>query len=284
MALDLTPYALVSVARLEAHLTRSSIGETDVSDRCISAINAATSWMELRTRRALAARNWRTAFTVNLSSVVDAVFDPFLLDVSTPLLIKRGDDLIDMVNGYVPIGSKVSAYDEDSPGSTQVRITVGTTAALSASPVTFGSIPLACNGDATNALDAPEWPIQALWGAYAVDSDGTRTALNIASARIHRESGRIVLPYDVFPAGELNIELECRAGYEQPSTTVQGDWSDWSALERIALRAAECFFVDDLNGRGRQSDVTLSGMSARLDTFAMPADVESSIQRYVRTR
>ena len=278
MALDLTPNALVTVARLKAHLTRTSLGETDITDRCVSAINAAVSWMEVRTRRALAARNWRTEFSVTCNvNATSTTFTPGSLGV------KRGDDIIDMDTGFVPPGCRVLSVDSDTNDFVTSLATTNTIQ-LTSWPFTFGSEPIVCDGDSTRLLDSPEWPLVELFAAYVVDSNGTRTALNITDARIHRASGRIELPNDVFPAGEMNIELECRAGYEQPSTTRRGDWTDWSALERICLRAAEVFFTDDLNARGRMSDINVGGMSARVQEFAMPDDIESAIQRYVRTR
>ena len=277
MALDLSPYALVTVARLKTHLGRSSVGETDVTDRCTAAINAATAWLERRTGRALKARNYRTAFDVRC----DANSSSTAFTAGTGGLIKVGDDMLDTIQGYIPIGCQVVSYN--SLLDTFVS-SIATTGALAQSAVTFGSVPLVCNGTGESVLDAPEWPLQNVWAAYSVDYAGTRTALSISSMRLHKASGTIELPHSAFPEGERNIELECRAGYEQPATTVQGDWQDWTALEALALRVAEVFFSDGLNQRGRQTDISMGGLSASVGSYEMPADIMNDSRKFVRTR
>lgn len=277
MALDLSPYALVTVARLKTHLGRTSVGETDVSDRCIAAINAATSWMEMRTARALKARNWRTQFTVNC----DAETNTTAFTAATGGLIEPGDDMFDAVQGYIPAGCQVVSYDTLT--DTFVS-SLAVTSALTQSAVTFGHVPLVCDGTGEGVLYAPEWPIHTLWAAYEVDSAGNRTQLDTTSARINAMSGRIELPYGIFVEGEQNIELECRAGYEQPTTTVTGDWTDWNALEALALRVAEVFYADGLTLRGRQTDLSMGNLNSRVPDFAMPADIETAVWPFVRTR
>lgn len=277
MALTLSPHALTTVTRLKAHLDRSSIGEDDVSDRCIAAINAATSWMEMRTARALKARNWRTQFTVNCSAEINST----AFEAGVGGLIKQGDDMIDLVQGYIPAGCQVVSYNTSL--DTFVS-SIAVTAALTQSAVTFGSVPLVCDGTGDSVLYAPEWPIHALWAAYEVDSAGNRTELDITSARIDAMSGRIELPYAVFPEGEQNIELECRAGYVEPTAYERGHTEQWWALERLCLRLSEIFYSDSLSLRGRATDLTMGGVSARVNDFAMPDDVRADIWPFVRTR
>lgn len=276
--MTLSPYALTTVARLKSHLVRSTVGESDVTDRCIGAINSATAWMERRTGRKLKARNWRTAFTVVCDNVSGASYD---VSGAAGDTIRRGDDFYDAVNGYVPIGTQVVSYESATDSFVG---TSGATTPLSTDLLTFGSFPLVCDGTGESVLYVHEWPLVSVWAAYAVDSAGNRTALDITSARVDEMGGRLELPYDVFPEGEQNIELECRAGYEEPTTKVRGHFEEWAALERLCLRIAEIYYSDDLSLRGRNTDITMGGVSSRVNDFDMPEDVRAAIFPFVRTR
>lgn len=279
MALTLSPHALTTVTRLKAHLDRSSIGEDDVSDRCIAAINAATSWMEMRTARALKARNWRTA----VSTQVNTTLNSTSLELADASVVYEGDDIVLAAteSACIPAGSSIVSVN--SSDSTAVCSNAAT-AALTQVAVSVGSVPLVCDGTGDSVLYAPEWPIHTLWAAYEVDSAGNRTQLNTTSARIDAMSGRIELPYAIFVEGEQNIELECRAGYVEPTAYERGHSEHWWALERLCLRLAEIFYSDSLSLRGRTTDLTMGGVSARVNDFAMPDDVRADIWPYVRTR
>jgi hypothetical protein len=280
MALDLSPYALVTVARLKTHLGRTSIGESDVADRCTAAINAATAWLERRTARALKARNYRTEFLTRF----DTTSGDATMDASDYTLLKRGDD-VRMSPGETPcIATGTQIASIGAAPTYEIEATIAATGTVTQAYVVIGSEPLVCDGTGESVLDMPQWPLQELWAAYSVDYAGTRTALSISSARLHKASGTIELPYDVFPAGERNIELECRAGYEQPTTEVRGNVDDWNALEALALRVAEVFYSDGLNLRGRQTDISMGGLSASVGSYEMPADIMNDSRRFVRTR
>lgn len=283
MALDLSPYALTTVTRLKSHLGRASIGESDVADRATAAINRATAWMERATGRKLKARNWRTAFDVQCSATIN-VASSFVAGTSG--LIKRGDDIRSYsgspaATDYIALGSQVTAYT-DSNG--HFTASIAPTATVAQEYATFGSVPLVCDGTGCNVLDTPQWPLQELWAAYSVDAAGNRSALSITSMRLHKAAGTIELGADSFPLGERNIELECRAGYEQPTTLVRGDVDEWNALEGICLRVAEVYYSDALNQRGRQTDISMGGLSASVGSYDMPADIVADIRQFVRTR
>ena len=277
MALDLSPYALTTVTRLKSHLGRASIGESDVTDRATAAINRATAWMERASGRKLKARNWRTAFTVPCN-VTTGQTD---FEAGTAGLVKRGDDMLDAIQGYIPAGCQVVSYNTST---NHFVSSIAATGGLAQSPVTFGSVPLACDGTGFGVLDAPQWPVQDVWAIYDVDYAGNRTALDITGIRIHKASGTIELAYSTFPLDERNIEIECRAGYEQPTTLIRGDVDEWNALEGICLRAAEVYFSDASTLRGRQTDISMGGLSASVGSYDMPADIVADMRAFVRTR
>lgn len=279
MSLTLSPYALTTVARLKSHLSRSTVGESDVTDRCIGAINSATAWMERRTGRKLKARNWRTA----VNTQVTTTSDDATLDLGTPSDVKEGDDirLASGESACIPAGTQIDSIDT-SLGTAEM--TNAATASVSQASCYVGSQPLRFDGNGSSVIYLPEWPLVTLWYAYEVDSAGNRTALNITSARLDEMGGRLELPYDVFPEGEQNIELECRAGYQDSTAYRLGHSVEWAALERLCLRIAEIFYSDDLSLRGRNSDISMGGVSSRVNEFDMPADVREAIWPFVRTR
>lgn len=203
---------------------------------------------------------------------------------ASPSLIKRGDDirLAELESPCVAPGTQVARLN-GAPLYTFEANTLATATVTHASCI-VGTEPLVCDGNGSNTLDAPEWPLQDVWAIYEVDYAGNRTALDTSQMRIHKRTGTIELGASVFPDGERNIEIECRAGYEQPTTTVTGDWTDWTALEALALRVAEVFYADGLTLRGRQTDLSMGSLNSRVPDFAMPADIEAAVWPFVRTR
>lgn len=279
MSLTLSPYALTTVARLKAHLGRTTIGETDISDRAIAAINSATAWMERRTARRLKCRNWRTAVTAQVTTTAsDAT-----VDLGTVSDFYEMDDirLTDGESACIPAGTRV---DSINSGAGTAELSNAATAPVTQASVVIGSRPLVCDGSGDSVLYAPEWPLVTLWAAYSVDAAGNRTALNATSYRLDEFGGRLELPFAVFPEGEQNIELECRAGYREPTVYTLGHPEEWFALERICTRVAEIFYSDDLTLRGRATDISMGGVSTRVNDLEMPGDVLDAIWPFVRTR
>jgi hypothetical protein len=155
------------------------------------------------------------------------------------------------------------------------------TALFGFTTLTFGSRPMTVDGQGGNVIYANQHPLVELFAAYYRNADGTRTALDITDAQYEYETGRIVLTNDSFPAGLMNIDLECRCGYVEPSGTDLGH-PDWYALEALAYRVAEIFYGDGINLRGRSTDVSAGGVSASMLDVSMPQDVLVGVHRFRR--
>jgi hypothetical protein len=266
----LTQHAFISPEALLPRLKRVQGAEDDVEQRLIDSINAATHWMELVTRRGLKARNHRSTSTLT-ATVTDS--DTQVIGNSFNTL-ERGDDISG--NGVNP-GSQIGSID--SPAILQMTRKGNQT--VFGSSLTFGSRPLRFSGDGTNEAWLSERPLVEVFSLYSVASDGTQTEIDTTGARYNYELGRIVLGQDVFPSGVLNIAANVRCGYEQPEESRLGS-PDWYTLEQLAMRAAEVFFMDGLQIRGRAEDVTLSSMSSRVAATPMPADLIAGVQAFYR--
>jgi hypothetical protein len=266
----LSPHAFITVADAQARLKRTEGAEDDIEQRCIDAINDATSWMESITRRNLKARNYRTAVVKTCSASSGS---QTMTGTGFTADLEVGDDAVGHAN--LDAGNFVQSI-ESATSLTLSRETLG---AISSQSITFGSRPLRVSGDGTSELYLPERPIVEVFAAYSTDAAGTDTAIDLSSALYDFEVGRIRLTSGVFPKGELNIRVEARLGYVQPSATDRGH-VDWYSLERIAYRATEVFFMDALNLRGRAMDVRTTG--TQYGTQAMPADLEAAIRQFVR--
>jgi hypothetical protein len=268
--LSLTPHAIILPEALQPRLKRSSGGEDDIEQRLVDAINAATHWMEMFTRRRLRARNYRTAVSI---ACTGTAADATLAGSTFTANVKAGDDLVGV---GVAVGSQVDSITS----AVALEMTREATATISGS-VTFGSRPLYFSGDGTVEAWLHERPLVEVYGLYSTDVQGNRVALNTTAAQYDLATGQIVLSSDIFPRGTLNIQAEVRAGYVQPSATDRGH-TDWYALEALAYRVAEVFFMDALNLRGRSDSFAAGGVSANIGTSAMPADILAAIAPFVR--
>lgn len=264
-----SPHAFISTEELQARLKRVLSAEDDVEQRLTDAVNAATDWMEMATRRKLRARNHRTANTVAFTASSGAT--AYTAGVTTALYV--GDD---MTGAGVGIGSQVSAIGS----GTALTASRKTTAALSGTNVTFGSRPLRCSGDGTNELYLPERPIVQVFSIYD-EVNGVQTALDLSNAVYDYDVGRILLANDTFPKGNLNLVVNARLGYAEPSATDLGHPSFFT-LESLAMRVAEVFFTDALQIRGRAQDIAAGGLSTTVGAAPMPADIVNSILPFVR--
>lgn len=267
----LSAYALTTFDRALLELGRSSGMSADEQDRVVDAVNWATGRMEAFTRRRLRLRTYRDT---NAIACTWTAGDETIAGTTFTTTIYAGDDVVGV--GLAP-GSRVDS------------ITSAVALELNAKPLangagvtlTFGSAPLVVNGDGTSVLYVPECPLVALHSINYMDEDGAGTALDITGARIERETGKVVLTHDTVPAGTLNIEVNCTAGYDQPTATALGA-SEWYDLEHWCLRLATIHFQDSKDKRGRIVSETLLQTSRTLPDFQMPADVAEGLQRYVR--
>lgn len=275
-----TPHAFIDTAQLMARMKRLEGAEDDIEQRLLDAVNAATHWMERTTRRRLRARNYRTAVTISGSaSNADATV------TMATALARVGDDVIGV--GIEP-GSQVLSITD----SGHLELTRNVTAAINNGSLTFGSMPLSI--DVSRNLEAyspyvrgqseiwlPEHPLVTVFGLYSLDLDGNRTALDTTGARFDYATGRIILTHDIFTSGRLEIQAEVRAGYTPPTATDLGN-DAWYSLEAIAFRAAEIYFMDALNIRGRVDSLNAGGASASFGAASMPADLISAITPFCR--
>lgn len=270
MAVDLTANAFITVDELKAHLGRAvSSQETDVDDRAANAINASTAWLEEWTTRALKARNHkRPVTTTGTASTGNAS-----LTLASVSGVNEGDDV------FAPAGIAYGTRIASLSGLV-ATISPVTTAALTGAAVSLGSRALIISGDGTSTMLVPEHPVLELFGVYELDTDGTRTALDTTGYRLSR-AGVLHLPNDTFTLGDLNIEIECRAGYEAPLGTKVADVTSLD-LKRIAYRAAEVFFLQAKVPMGRTDEFSLGSSSSRRTPDWMPADLIADVRRYQR--
>lgn len=269
--LDLDPYGFATYPEAEAHLKRNVSAEDGDADRIAAAMNRGVAWMEWRTRRRLKSRVHRKAVTL---ASCGTTLDGLTVTGSGFTALEVGDDVI---GTGLAVGTRVSAI----ASAASMTVTRKATATGSVS-LTFGSNPLVRSGEGSRDAYIQECPVTRVIGIYELDDAGTRSALDITGIRIERETGRVVLPYDTFPIGELNISIDCVAGYTEPSATTLGDWTGWSTLKAIHLRATEVFFTDAISLRGRTTETSFGNASSRIPDFAMPGDLEGSIHPFIR--
>lgn len=135
---------------------------------------------------------------------------------------------------------------------------------------------LLLDGDGSNSIVVPEYPVTAISSARYRDVNDVYTAIVITSARLY-ESGIVELPQDFFPKGSLNIELKVTAGFT-PATHS----SELAALENAAKRIVQVVYQDWRLKLGRGTGLTVEGLSLNLINRALPYDVESVIDNFAR--
>lgn len=292
MSETLSPYGFLTLAEFAAYMGRTVGADSNDDDRMTRALNSATAWMNKRSARNLKARNYRTA--VSVTTTLSALSGATTLAVPTASL-KVGDDL---VGTNIALGTQVQSVD--SP--TQITLTRATSGAV-AQGATISTVTRPIYIDQPSDLEIGgrriEWPgpvlgSQELWfpeypvlsgnifAVYWLDPMNNRTAVDMTVVRLEESSGRVLISYDVFPRGDLKIQLEFRGGYEQPTATGYGHWNEWQDLQRIQRRAAEVLYQDELSHRGRSIDTSLGGFSARVPSMQMPDDIEDALRPYWR--
>jgi len=292
MAVDLTPYSFVSLDEFAAYMGKSSSDATE-ADRMTRALNAATAWMNRTSARNLKARNYRES--VSVTTVGSTASGATTINVTSSASLKAGDDLI---GTGLAIGTQVDSL----PSASSVKVTRATTAIIAAGSTLStagGSRVVSVLDDrelpstehestwlygGAREIQLPEYPVAAanLWSIKWLDANGVATSLDLSIKRLDEATGRLYLPANAFPAGELNLLIEFRGGFEQPSATNAGQWDDWNDLARCTVRAGEVFYQDELSHRGRSSDTSLGGFTARAPKMAMPDDVENTLRGYWR--
>lgn len=271
----LSPNALVGgddpVGRAMDYVKRLVGGSEDgVGDYIVLAINGATGRMERLTNRRLKSRTYRNTASISCGATLDSE----TLTGSGFLDLKVGDDA---VGANLEAGSRIDSIE--SAGSltlTKKARATGTAA------VTFGSAPITVNGEGSSSIRIPEYPVSEVYSVKEVDSTGTRTALDLAGARLDKLTGKLLLMTGVTTKGSINLEIECKAGYVQPTATALGDWEEWNDLEQLCLRITQIMFQDYAQAVGRTGDKNIVQFTQHIVGFEMPADIADALRKYER--
>ena len=230
-------------------------------------VNYATAALERRARRNLASRPYTSPVTVAGCTTVSG----------SKTLITSNSFAAVRVGMYVAVaGVPAGAFVKSVESATSLTLSAQATASAAALSVTFSSDgPLVLSGFAEQDLLIPEGPITELIGVRSRDSDGNLTALDIAGARVR---GRFVLlANEAFPDGDLNLVLECVAGYAPGIHDRELD-----DLESLCLRLVQVMWQDHNDQVGRGSAVTVQGAAIQFIDAAMPKDIAAGVDAYRR--
>lgn len=268
----LTPNVLVGgvdpAGRAKAYLARVD-GSEDAhiaEDMTVLALNGATARIERITGRRLRARTYRTAATI--ASVTTTANSRTATGAGFNAL--KVDD--DAVGANLSEGTRIASIESD----TSLTLTRGA-ATSGAASVTFGSDPLVISGDGTAWLQIPQFPVIELYSVKSIDLSGVKTAIDLATARLVKSTGRVFLPNASFPSGEENIEVECRAGY-RPGSEID----EFNDLEQACLRLCQVMWQDYRKSVGRTGDINVVQFAQHIQSFEMPADVGQALRNYER--
>lgn len=270
-----TPNVLVGgddpVARAQDILGRLTRGSEDGSpDLIVHALNAATACMEKMTNRRLRSRTYRETTAISCTSTVDSE----TVTGAGFLNLKNADDA---VGANLDAGSRIDTIASDG------SLTLTKKARASgAATVTFGSVPIVVDGDGTSVIRIPEYPVSEVYSVTSVDTLGVETAHDLTNARLERTTGKLILATEATVKGLLNVRIECKAGYVQPSASQIGDWEDWNDLEKICLRLTQIMFQDYAQQVGRFGDKTIVQFTQHLVSFELPADLIEALGKYRR--
>ncbi len=268
----LTPFFPATWEETLAYLNRETGAKEGDAERIIRAANHAVAYAERRTSRKLVARTYRDAVSIASCSVTTS--SKAVTGAGFTAGVKAHDEVVGV--GLKP-GTRVASVTSNTAlVLTKQAETTGTVT------LTFGSERIAVSGEGTQSLTVTQYPVQELYSAAYLDGVGNETPIDTTGVRIAKQTGRIYLPNDAFPEGELNILIGCLAGYLEPSATVRGDWSDWTALQHLCLRLTQVFFQDEASQPGRVVDRSLAQVSANLPDFRMPADIEELLAQFKR--
>lgn len=268
----LSPYALTSFDRARQYLKRPDAVSNDTEDAVITlALNAIPGMFEGEVGRKLACRVYRNAVTISCTATVNTTT---LAAASGLLALKTLDDA---VGSTLAVGSRVASITSDA------ELELSKPAASSgAASITFGSEPLVLDGTGTGEIYLTARPVVEVYSAKWVDSLGVKNALDLTLARLDKATGRYVLQSDVFPKGSLNIEVEAKAGYREPSATDRGDWEAWTRLEGLCLRTLQVMFQDFDTMAGRTGEISLATASMKVLDFKLPEDIREGLRAFAQ--
>lgn len=238
------------------------------------AINAITGKFERHTGRKLAARVYRNP--VQISGCGTTVND----ETVTGAGLNAVKALDDVAGAGVALGSRVAV----PTSSVALELTKKAKATGSPVTLTFGSAPMTVDGTGCGDLWLPEYPVHEVYSIKHLDALGMPVALVLDGIRIQADTGHVILPNDSVPKGELNVEVECLAGYRAPNEVRgdPGDWEAWSELEMLAWRAIQVAFQDFMQQVGRTGDINVLQATQHVTSFTMPADIREGLRPFTR--
>jgi hypothetical protein len=268
---DLSPYALTTLEAALSYLKRDFGKEAAAEDIVVLCINGVTGKMEDYTGRALRARTYRGTTTISCTSTVD------VRTLTAAAGLNALKTLDDALGANLQPGTRVDSIESD------LSLTLSKKAETTgAANVTFGSEPLALDGEGGNVAYLPERPVVEVYTAKWLDADGVKTALTLTGARLDKGTGRYLLPNDTFPKGKRNIEVECKAGVVPPTATDRGHWREWETLQALCLRGVQVAWQDYMQQVGRTGDVNVVQATQHIQSFKLPDDVREGLDRYAR--
>lgn len=274
----LTPYGFAELDEVRAYLKREGAATPELTiPRIVDSANQAVAWMESDegAGRALAARTYRTA-----ASIASCVLTADSTAVTGAGFTAGAKALDDVLNASLAPGTRVASVTSDSA----LVLSKPALAANGAATLVFGSAPMLADGHGGYEVHLPEYPVAEVYGVKWIDdTTGDLTALDTTAYRFLDPDRRLLrLPNDAMPKGQQNVQVECLAGYRQPSATSLGDWAHWNALRRIQLRAALVIFQDWSRNAGRIVSEQLAQQGVNIGSWSMPEDIVRSIKAYRR--
>lgn len=271
----LTPNVLVGgadpVGRARGYINRNEGSEEGVDEWVVVALNGAVGKMEQKVGRKLRARTYRNPVTISCTATTD---DQTLTAAAGLSALKTLDD---SMGTLLAGGSRIDSITSDVALELSRKAT-----GAGAVSVVFGSEPLLLDGDGSSTIFIPERPVVEVYSASWIDTDGTREALDLTGARLDKHTGRYRLPNDSFPDGDLNIEIECKAGILPPSITARSDHEEWNHVEQLCLRLCQVMFQDFMQQAGRVGDTNILQFTQHVSSFELPADIAEGLEEMVQ--
>lgn len=267
--LILSRHALTTLGAARAYLQRGqAIGEDAA---IVDAVNEATALMESITQRDLRER----LFVNPQSFSCTAAADSLTLTGAGLAVLKVGADAV---------GSTLRAESQIASvagNGLSVTLTQPATSAGTAS-IEFGSAPLVQQWpEAGPQIALDQFPVEAVYSLNAIESDGTKTAIDLTGAMLRKSSGILVLANER-PARGQWVEIEAKAGYREPSGADRGHAEEWRNLRRICHRIAQILFQDYRHELGRSLEVQIRDQLVRFSDLSLPKDVIAALGPFMR--
>lgn len=267
----LNPWALTDVESARDYMKFSDVARDSM---LTPLINQATAIIERRTARKLKARPFLNTITVadvetaTASDVLDGTFTNTRAGMTITCVGVPSDAFV------------MSVADDFASAVISAPATATTSAPISAALRGHG--PLVANGSAAfdaNELTMGQAPITEVVSVKSLDDDGTRSAIDITGYRTRGTMGIsvLLLPNGVLPLGQMNVEVECVAGYSGLRHQ-----SELDALQHACHRMVQVMWQDYEQAIGRGSDVTVQGFGVNFIDSAMPKDVADIVDRFRR--